>query len=30
MYKLPQRISELGITSDYTSIAKRDIKKLNE
>ena len=30
MYKLPQRISELGITSDYTSIDQKDIKKINE
>jgi hypothetical protein len=30
MYKLPQRISELGIRSDYTSIAQKQIKKLNE
>ena len=30
MYKLPERISELGITSDYTSIDQKDIKKINE
>ena len=30
MNKLPQRISELGIRSDYTSIAQKQIKKLNE
>jgi len=30
MYKLPQRISELGILSDYTSTAQKSIKKINE
>ena len=30
MYKLPQRISELGVTSDYTNIEQKDIKKINE
>jgi len=30
MYKLPQRISELGVTSNYTSIAQKQIKKINE
>ena len=30
MYKLPQRISELGVTSDYSPIAQKDIKKINE
>lgn len=30
MYKLPQRISELGVTSDYTSTAQKSIKKINE
>ena len=30
MYKLPQRISELGILSDYSPIAQKSIKKINE
>ena len=30
MYKLPQRISELGVLSDYTSTAQKSIKKINE
>ena len=30
MDKLPQRISELGVMSDYTSIDRKKIKKLNE
>lgn len=30
MYKLPQRISELGLLSDYTYTAQRSIKKINE
>ena len=30
MYKLPQRISELGILSDYTSTAQKSIKKIHE
>jgi len=30
MYKLPQRISELGAISDYSSTAQKSIKKINE
>jgi hypothetical protein len=30
MYKLPQRISELGVLSNYTSTAQKSIKKINE
>ncbi len=30
MYKLPQRISELGAISDYSPIAQKSIKKINE
>ena len=30
MYKLPERISELGVTSDYSPEAQKNIKKINE